>query len=120
MTLEGNIPSDSTENSLTGTTVTSKWRTVIPDGNWWMLEGRNYLESLDKDQICFILERNQMARLHYLDAIDPNNAEYTILINIPMLADRPDEDSAKQINNSSGVKDSALYTVFRGVCPFPY
>ena len=116
MSLSGNFPEDGDAVEVEEIPI---WRETIPEGNYWGEEGRNYLLTLTKEQVIWMLQRIPRAKRDYLDAVNPSRTDYTELVNLPMV------DQFNGDKMSAGVRRTPqsikfLWETSRGVCPFPY
>jgi hypothetical protein len=117
MAINGFVPCDNPNSTVAEIPI---WRENIPTDNYWVSDGKHFLETLSMDDVIYILERNRLARQDYLDAVNPLHPEYAKLINVPLVENFDDSRSAKEMNNANGVKDSYLWKDCRGVCPYPW
>jgi hypothetical protein len=96
------------------------WRDVIPAGNYWIESGRNYLNTLTKDDIIFHISRIDRARRDYAKAANPKNTEYFTLVNVPRVNEVDYSDiSRRGINNTLSSIDF-LWNKSKGIVPFPW
>lgn len=94
------------------------WRESIPEGNYWMGEGRNYLRNLTKEDIIWMLQRIPRARRDYLDAVNPERAEYVRLANVPLVSGSSVDTVSRGIGHpQQSIK--FLWETCRGICPTP-
>jgi len=113
MSLSGNFPENGTSVSTEEVEI---WREDIPEGNYWIQEGRNYLRTLTKDDVIWMLQRIPKARKDYLEAVNPEREDYVRLANVP-LVNHYDPDKMNKGLNRTPQSIEFLWKECKGVWP---
>jgi hypothetical protein len=91
------------------------WKTDIPSTNYWIQEGRYFLETLTMDDVIYHIRMCPQAKNDFLAAVNPKRKDYVALVNVPP-ADYYNSD--KMADGLNRCKDTLiLWTNFKGIPP---
>jgi len=116
MSINGSFPEEGSAVEIEEIPI---WKDSVPRSNFWGEEGMNYLLTLTKEDISYMLRRIPRARRDYLKAVNPARTDYTQLLNIPGVEHYNGDKMAAGLRRTPETIEY-LWGICKGVCPFPW